>query len=147
MEETVGSEFKICRSCKESRPVSEYRSDRTRKGGKSYICKFCANRKAAVWVKKTGFYLTQEYRDKTAHRRTYQARKAYERKYAAANKEKLNARQAVYRAIKSGSLVRGKCVVCGAEKVQAHHHLGYEKHNWINVQWLCQTHHSQAHNQ
>jgi len=61
------------------------------------------------------------------------------------------AQAAVRDAIKSGDLVRpAVCSVKGCTettKIEAHHHRGYEKENWINVVWLCKRHHWQANDQ
>lgn len=52
----------------------------------------------------------------------------------------------VQAAIKAGRLVRQPCVDCGAtEKVQAHHHNGYDREHELDVVWLCRPHHMQRH--
>lgn len=48
------------------------------------------------------------------------------------------ARNAVHHALKTGKLVKGKCGVCGAEKVEAHHD-DYDKP--MEVRWVCSLHH------
>lgn len=48
-------------------------------------------------------------------------------------------------ALKKGRIVREDCAVCGAVKTTAHHHMGYNEGNLLNVKWLCQKHHSEAH--
>lgn len=45
-------------------------------------------------------------------------------------------------AIRSGSLVRKPCEVCGTDKVDAHHE-DYDRP--LDVRWLCRKHHKQAH--
>ena len=53
------------------------------------------------------------------------------------------AHRAVERALKKGQLIRQPCEVCGAtDKVNAHHD-DYSKA--LDVRWLCNTHHGQAH--
>lgn len=47
-------------------------------------------------------------------------------------------------ALDGGRIVRQPCMVCGAEKTHAHHHLGYAGHE-LDVVWLCPLHHRQAH--
>ncbi|GAG03219.1 unnamed protein product, partial [marine sediment metagenome] len=42
----------------------------------------------------------------------------------------------------SGRLKRGKCLVCGDEKTEAHHE-DYSKP--LEVKWLCKKHHSELH--
>lgn len=58
------------------------------------------------------------------------------------NPVKIDARQKVGIAIKSGKLVKGLCEVCNSKKVQAHHD-DYSKP--LIVRWLCITHHVQLH--
>lgn len=48
------------------------------------------------------------------------------------------AQNAVWYALKTGKLVRGKCEVCKSENVQAHH-ADYSKP--LDVRWLCPLHH------
>ena len=49
------------------------------------------------------------------------------------------ARAKVAQAVKSGKLIRLPCLVCGDPNSQAHHE-DYSKP--LEVQWLCQHHHS-----
>jgi DNA-binding XRE family transcriptional regulator len=58
---------------------------------------------------------------------------------------KVIARAAVAKAIRDGALERQACRACGAEPAEAHHHLGYAPEQWLDVEWLCRTHHAQAH--
>ncbi len=55
------------------------------------------------------------------------------------------ARQAVRSAVQRGTLRRLPCETCGAQEVQAHHHLGYAPEHRLDVQWLCRDHHEAAH--
>lgn len=53
-------------------------------------------------------------------------------------REKTSAQGKAQRAIRRGDLVRQPCVVCGHEKVLAHHP-DYDKP--LDVVWLCPKHH------
>lgn len=55
------------------------------------------------------------------------------------------ARGAVYRAVRQGRLQLEPCIVCGDERVEAHHYLGYAPEHRLDVQWLCRDHHEEAH--
>jgi ribosomal protein S27AE len=57
--------------------------------------------------------------------------------------ERVEARNAVSYAIRRGKLKRKPCVVCGSEKVQAHHE-DYLKQ--LEVVWLCRKHHRRLEN-
>ena len=54
---------------------------------------------------------------------------------------KTRARSAVYRATRSGTLVRKPCERCGCETSEAHHE-DYTRP--LDVIWLCRMHHEQA---
>lgn len=64
------------------------------------------------------------------------------RKWAANNREKRSAYNAVQIALKSGALKRGPCSVCGATKVHAHH-VDYSQK--LKVVWLCHQCHKKEH--
>ena len=57
------------------------------------------------------------------------------------NKRK-KARNAISIRLKRGTIQRGCCEVCGAEKTQAHH-VDYNRP--LDVRWLCNTHHRAIH--
>lgn len=83
-----------------------------------------------------------------AHLRTYYAAnkakyQARDEKYRRTALVKKQARAAVARAIKRGVLVPQPCEECGAPG-QAHHP-SYAPGEWLNVVWLCPTHHKRAH--
>lgn len=55
------------------------------------------------------------------------------------------ARKAVRAAIQRGTLIKSPCQVCQEPIAVAHHHLGYERAHWLDVTWLCNKHHNEAH--
>jgi len=69
------------------------------------------------------------------------------RKSSIKHKEKKLAKAAIYRATKTGQIIKpNKCSSCGAiGLIEAHHHLGYAKENWLDVKWLCPPCHGKAH--
>lgn len=71
--------------------------------------------------------------------------KTRERYHAAPAKWK--AKVAVERALKAGRITKPDvCPVCTkARKIEAHHHLGYERKNWLEVVWRCRPCHKLAH--
>lgn len=58
------------------------------------------------------------------------------------NAEKVSARLAVRRAVKSGALVKANCQDCGSEETEAHHP-DYSRP--LYVEWLCRKHHRDRH--
>lgn len=55
------------------------------------------------------------------------------------------AHDAVSRAVKTGKLTQLSCEECGKIPSEAHHHKGYATENWLEVKWLCRSHHKLAH--
>ena len=68
----------------------------------------------------------------------YRYKKAHKLKHP----EKVRAREAVHRAVKSGKLIKEPCVKCG-NKVSFAHHTNYLKP--LKVLWLCRKHHQLEH--
>lgn len=73
------------------------------------------------------------------NRNNYEAAK----KWGRANPEAGRAHSIVYRALKSGSLVRGACEVCGATEQVEFHHDDYSKP--LEVHQYCRLHHRRVH--
>ena len=69
----------------------------------------------------------------------------YERKYLKINPNKIKAHKAVFIAKKNNLIKKLPCETCGNKKSVAHHFKGYEKSNWLVVQWLCTSHHRYVH--
>ena len=58
--------------------------------------------------------------------------------------KRIKARETVRQAIRSGTIVRGECSVCGIdEKIEAHHP---DYSSPLTVKWLCRKHHRELHN-
>lgn len=66
----------------------------------------------------------------------------YGKTYRKTNQYRTKARLAVFRAIKSGKLVRKPCTLCGGKLSQAHHS-DYSKP--LKVIFLCRSHHRRLH--
>jgi len=67
------------------------------------------------------------------------------RRYCSRYPERVGARMFVARAIRGGRLMREACSICGDWNSVAHHHMGYAREHWGDVQWLCPRHHLGAH--
>lgn len=57
------------------------------------------------------------------------------------------ARAAVMGALKSGRITKGDCILqsdnCSG-RLEAHHPNGYEKEQYLDIQWLCRKHHQET---
>ena len=62
--------------------------------------------------------------------------------------EVIRAQGAVANALRAGRLERpADCQSCGESKrLDAHHHIGYDKAHELDVQWLCRRCHKAVHN-
>lgn len=93
-----------------------------------------------------------EWREKNREKIALQKREWYIRnksrafenvkRYAKATPLKVKARGILYRAVKSGKIIKGCCQVCASENVQAHHP---DYKFPLKVEWLCIKHHYQKH--
>lgn len=133
-----------CSHCTEEKPESEYwKRKPTSKWNRPVQswCKECVRRHKRL----------ESTRDK---QRKYNVKwrnenkehiKKYQDIYKEENLEKIRARGFVKNSIRHHGLRKRQCEVCG-DNAQAHHWKGYDKKNYLNIQWLCPTHHYEADN-
>ena len=117
---------KVCKSCGQDKPLSEYFNATTTRDGKEHDCKAC------------------HYEATKARRQANpeQERKRRDR-YRKNNPEKVAAKNAVQRAVLAGELVKPPhCERCDEPRVQGHHP-DYSKP--LEVIWLCQRCHAEEH--
>lgn len=90
--------------------------------------------------------LSNPERAKDLHRKHM---RAYRQSHIQKQREQQASLTAVYMAVKLGRLTRPEtCSECGgAERIQAHHHLGYAKTHRLDVKWLCVSCHHKLHHQ
>jgi hypothetical protein len=76
-----------------------------------------------------------------------EASRATSRARYAENPVKWKAKVAVERAVSAGRLVKpDACPVCGRKRrVEAHHHRGYARENWLEIVWRCRPCHALEH--
>ena len=112
----VCSEGRVCNKCRESKPVSAFPLNRTRREGIGYTCKVCH----------------------VIHYRTDKVKAARER--AKYRKSRL-ARGTANRALQRGEIDRAGCETCG--EAEQMHHDDYDQP--LVVRWLCRQHHADWH--
>jgi hypothetical protein len=135
--------MKKCTKCKLNKERSEFHKNKTKRDGLQSWCKVCKipldtklNKKRSIEYKrkvKVKYYNTDNgkehrYADKL------RSREAHPKMHIA--------HQCVYRAIKSGRLIKQPCEECGETEVEAHHD-DYSKP--LDVRWLCMEHHKKLH--
>ena len=115
------------------------------------------DRKHYANVKADPILYQQYLARKRAEAKARQQSRGYEterkRKWRQSNPEKAQnirrAGHAVEAALQRGRLRKpSTCECCGMKrKLEAHHHRGYERENWLNVEWLCNPCHAARHKQ
>lgn len=94
----------------------------------------------------TGVRDIEKVRASDAKRRGSERRKASSLSSSKAQRAKdpakYKARTALGNAVRDGKIAKQPCVICGAEKVEAHHN-DYSRP--LEVIWFCRAHHKQHH--
>jgi len=146
----------ICRKCDAEKTLDSFSKDPSKANGRRPYCRTCIalyrqteavklRKKARMpWRDKTAREYHKEY-NKRPHAAEENRRRANE--YRAKYPERIAARQAVKRAIKSFVLHWPmRCEQCGVYgKTEAHHYKGYAPENHLEVLWLCRSCHKRAH--
>jgi len=152
---------KICKRCKETKPLSDYYKHKQMEDGHLNFCKACKRQEAKSnyaqniqdeqWLKKERKRTRERnkrlgYAQKYAYKNQPDAQKARileaKNKWIELNQEKRKAHRAVNNAVRDGRLARQPCEICGALKVEGHHE-DYSKP--LDVVWLCRKHHAELH--
>ena len=138
---------KACRSCKRTKPVTEFAKHRLAKDGLRHDCRTCV----ADGTAKRQKPLTPEQREADSARRRQPHRLAANLEavvsWQARNSDAVEARRAVARAVRLGTLKPSKICQgrgCRARKVEAHHN-SYSHRRRLCVVWVCEAHHQQVH--
>lgn len=138
--------IKKCGRCKQLLGIGCFYKRRSRKDGLQGMCKVCG-KEAYSFYMGTPKGKVSRRATKKRYNQTPKGKKvrlSVDRRRRIKHPEKCKARTKVNDEIRAGRLKREPCEVCGETKVQAHHG-DYSKH--LDIQWLCQKHHSELHNQ
>ena len=146
--------MKQCYKCKDWLPDLDFWRDKSRRDGLGSKCKDCKKRymKGYYEQNKEEFkaacvrYRKTHLGEGVAYRRANRPRiNERTRLYRERNPEKAKARKRAQTARLKGKLIAEPCKVCGTtEDIQMHHHQGYDRAHWYDVQWLCGRHHREA---
>ena len=136
--------MKTCFKCNQTKPLSEYYKHSKMADGHLNKCKECnkkdsdRNFKNKMLDPEWAIKERERQRKKEERRRSEGLVKKYEkRKYI-----KPAANSILGNAIRSGSIKRMPCEICGSKKSEGHHE-DYSKP--LDVVWLCSRHHSDRH--
>lgn len=117
--------MKICRICKEEKPLTAFVKYTKMPDGLETRCRECNRTRI------------RKIRDKNPG---YNSKHA--KKFRLQNPEKRKAHRAIEQAIRSGAILRMPCVVCGDPKSESHHE-DYSRQ--LDVIWFCRRHHAEHH--
>jgi ribosomal protein S27AE len=133
---------KACFKCKTVKPLLEFYKHSQMADGYLNKCKKCA--KADVHKHRSENLEKVRQYDRNRANRSERIKAGVEltRIWRAQDQRRQKAHGMVYRAIKSGKLIRKPCCKCGEQKSLAHHE-DYDKP--LDVMWLCQPCHKQRH--
>lgn len=146
---------KKCFKCGKIKPLSEFYKHKQMSDGHVNKCKECNKTDVQENYQKNKTYYKLYDLQRNRERKEYirKKNKAYlelnkekiiknKAKWAKENKHKVGAQIKVRLAIKSGTIKKEPCEICGKLKVEAHHK-DYTKP--LDVTWLCNKHHNEEH--
>jgi hypothetical protein len=144
-------DMKTCFKCRERKLRSDFYRHPQMADGHLNACKQCLCAEAAKRRIDFADLARERDRKRAGRPERVAAREAYrktqigklnkleaQRRSRARNPEKHAARAAVAYALRTGSLIRGACEVCGDLKTEGHHDNYGEP---LSVRWLCRVHH------
>lgn len=135
--------MKTCFRCQRRKPIRAFYRHPGTADGRLGKCKTCTKKdvaaRAAAHPERLAAYERLRWKDPARRDAVYQSIKRGRRAHPGRTK----AYVAVYRALKSGLLVRGPCEACGSTKKVEAHHDDYRRP--LVVRWLCRRHHLESH--
>jgi len=123
--------LKHCTWCKVDKEYTEFRHDKSRKGGFSNRCKTCDNLNRLKYPERKG-------RSTKRYLQMKEKIKALNNEYKKKYPERIKAHGIYRKALKQGLIVKKPCQECGNPKSMGHHE-DYSKP--LEVWWLCARHH------
>lgn len=133
---------KECFKCHAVKPLEEFYKHPMMADGHVNKCKTC-NKKDVTDNRNKNIERVREYdRERSKNPERIKAMTAQTKLWREQDRRRGIAHNAVSRAIRSGTLSRQPCAVCGNEKSVAHHE-DYDKP--LDVVWLCQPCHVRRH--
>ena len=147
---------KTCRTCKQTKPITDFAKRLNSCDGYRNECKNCKYQQERHWLR---FQTTTRNPDEIRKQRNYQ--KCYQKQYSQTHKgivvrqkaldrytinhpERRDAKAAVRQAVKIGELapVGSLQCSCGEPANQYHHHKGYAREHWLDIIPLCKKCHT-----
>lgn len=150
---------KTCTGCGESKPVTDYSRDASKRSGFRRQCKVCTCAKGREYKKLNADILrskNHEYYKKNIDSHSTRSREYYKANSTEINAkktarylecpEKTRAGHAVGHAVQTGKIERSsECNRCGSTRNIQGHHWSYLEEHWLDVEWLCAVCHMRHH--
>lgn len=137
--------FKVCTSCGEAKPLSEYHKQSRNGDTLRSMCKVCTNaQNRDIYQKNHDAHLEAKRRYR---RKNPDARRATVAQHEERHAEKRAAYHAVWKAIRNGELLPPSshgCTHCDAQ-AEIYHHWSYKREHWLDVTPLCRICHGKEH--
>jgi hypothetical protein len=145
--------MKTCFKCHQTKPLNEFYQHKMMGDGHLNKCKSCTKNDARERERKLRI-TDLNWVEKELERQRIKSQKRREDGYlspvqnlaksawAAKNRHKRKAHNAVRNAVRNGKIIPSPCEICGSEQAEAHHD-DYSKP--LDVRWLCKKHHMQVH--
>ena len=151
---------KRCCSCKQTKPISEFHKNRSKKDGFATGCKSCRiieitkyrkTEKGKATHRKESKKYKKTLKGKAIRKRYQQGEKgkASRKRFVDRHPNQLKAKNAVNNAITAGKLPRPDSLLCHYCSIlhrkpaqQYHHWKGYEPEHWLDVVPVCLDCHS-----
>jgi hypothetical protein len=139
---------KVCRTCGRAKPLGDFARHARGKDGRRTHCRSCVS--TGKVKRNPPLSPERQARDRERRRRPEYLARNLEAAHAwqARNKPAVEARQAVTRGVKAGTITPATtCQVVGCRKRSGlhGHHNSYGPRNHLRVVWLCRGHHQSVH--
>lgn len=135
--------MKVCFKCGEEKVLDDFYKHPKMPGGHVNKCKECNKKDVALNYRENILHFVEYERLRFKRPERKEQLKAYQRKRRSEDPVKNTTRHTTSNAIRDRRLIKGVCMICGCEKVEAHHK-DYTKP--FDVEWLCRKHHLEQHN-
>ena len=133
---------KTCFKCGAVKSIGEFYKHSRMADGHLGKCKECTKKDNNENRKKNHEHFMAYDRARAVLPHRVENRKRVTFEYAMKFPQRMVANYTVTRAVRNGKLSKLPCLICGSTKVVAHHP-DYDRP--LDVVWLCQMHHKQAH--
>lgn len=133
--------MKRCFKCLCEKPLDAFYKHSRMGDGRLNKCKECTKADVSKHRQENLERIRSYDRARASQPHRMASRDFYVRRYEAQFPNRKKATSAVSNAIRDGRLLRQLCWVCGEKAVA--HHADYDRP--LDVVWLCQPHHKQAH--